>query len=526
MAGAWAEAPPTYEVTFNAYAPTFQSSSSRTSTGANTPRHSSGTSTGGKTPRRSSSASTVRASAGSNAPGGFSSSSTAQASGGSSDAQASVTSSAVPLRSGTSTAASTAPPMSPPERNNPVVVSPQLPRGWTKTRTPDGTAYYIDNLNKTSQWDPPPVVPTVSRPRKLKRWMGLFKRKSAATPRPSRRTTAAAPEEAVTTAGEATWALQGDEAVLPTGWSCVVDADGGTYYADHHTRHTAWSLPSPPRPPFASGPDEDGSDERRRTQETPLGSVPPRLAQDAGATARTTSGRKPFILDATTGRGGGGRLLPGGWTRGVDAEGRTYYVDHNSRVTTWSRPENLLHGPNRDDCDKRRQAPKTRLTTPVAFAPPSSDAVSRETVPGEDIPKAHTSTTHAQRTGRLRALGHLLEEGDSSTRSGGPERDRCFRGAVAPQLAQDAGSIASGPERQPDEMFRSVGGVFPEVLASAEEGLKTRQLRKCLEVILRPHHMEQYVKNFLQSGLSVDRLPEVSREYIASLGITNAVDQL
>lgn len=46
----------------------------------------------------------------------------------------------------------------------------------------------------------------------------------------------------------------------------------------------------------------------------------------------------------------------------------------------------------------------------------------------------------------------MYKEGDSSTRSwtGGPERDGSFRGAVAPQLAQDAGSIASGPEGQPD----------------------------------------------------------------------------
>jgi E3 ubiquitin-protein ligase NEDD4 len=30
--------------------------------------------------------------------------------------------------------------------------------------------------------------------------------------------------------------------------------------------------------------------------------------------------------------------LPAGWERRVDNLGRTYYVDHNSRSTTWNRP--------------------------------------------------------------------------------------------------------------------------------------------------------------------------------------------
>jgi E3 ubiquitin-protein ligase NEDD4 len=36
--------------------------------------------------------------------------------------------------------------------------------------------------------------------------------------------------------------------------------------------------------------------------------------------------------------------LPPGWERRVDNLGRTYYVDHNTRTTTWNRPSyyNLL----------------------------------------------------------------------------------------------------------------------------------------------------------------------------------------
>ena len=30
--------------------------------------------------------------------------------------------------------------------------------------------------------------------------------------------------------------------------------------------------------------------------------------------------------------------LPSGWERRVDDRGRVYYVDHNTRTTTWQRP--------------------------------------------------------------------------------------------------------------------------------------------------------------------------------------------
>jgi len=34
----------------------------------------------------------------------------------------------------------------------------------------------------------------------------------------------------------------------------------------------------------------------------------------------------------------GRNVLPPGWEEKIDANGRTYYVDHNTRTTTWQRP--------------------------------------------------------------------------------------------------------------------------------------------------------------------------------------------
>lgn len=38
--------------------------------------------------------------------------------------------------------------------------------------------------------------------------------------------------------------------------------------------------------------------------------------------------------------------LPTGWERRVDHLGRTYYVDHTSRTTTWTRPQNPTSTPS------------------------------------------------------------------------------------------------------------------------------------------------------------------------------------
>jgi E3 ubiquitin-protein ligase NEDD4 len=46
----------------------------------------------------------------------------------------------------------------------------------------------------------------------------------------------------------------------------------------------------------------------------------------------STVGQPPSAFEDAQGR------LPPGWERRVDNLGRTYYVDHNTRTTTWTRP--------------------------------------------------------------------------------------------------------------------------------------------------------------------------------------------
>jgi E3 ubiquitin-protein ligase NEDD4 len=64
--------------------------------------------------------------------------------------------------------------------------------------------------------------------------------------------------------------------------------------------------------------------------------APPQVTTN-GAPARTTTNTSTF--EDQQGR------LPAGWERRVDNLGRTYYVDHNTRTTTWTRPSYSLKTP-------------------------------------------------------------------------------------------------------------------------------------------------------------------------------------
>ena len=94
-----------------------------------------------------------------------------------------------------------------------------LPPGWEERRDASGRVYYTDHIHKKTQWErpalpPPPVVVPPQPPMVV-----------AATP-------------------------------IPQGWEQRQAPDGRTYYVDHNTQTTHWTLPSqtnhhqqPPQPP-------------------------------------------------------------------------------------------------------------------------------------------------------------------------------------------------------------------------------------------------------------------------------------
>ncbi|CCF40402.1 E3 ubiquitin-protein ligase hulA [Colletotrichum higginsianum] len=128
---------------------------------------------------------------------------------------------------------------------------------------------------------------------------------------------------------------------LPAGWERREDNLGRTYYVDHNTRTTSWNRPT------VAGAVEQRNDreaatqvERQRHQNRTLpedrtGANSPTLQAQQAAAAQNAQNSTMMHTGATS---PGTGELPPGWEQRWTPEGRPYFVDHNTRTTTWVDP--------------------------------------------------------------------------------------------------------------------------------------------------------------------------------------------
>ena len=129
---------------------------------------------------------------------------------------------------------------------------------------------------------------------------------------------------------------------LPAGWERREDNLGRTYYVDHNTRTTTWTRPSAT---YNEGEQRTAMEantqmERRAHQNRMLpgdrtGANSPSL-MDAQPNTGTTANAVSMMATGATTAGTG--ELPAGWEQRHTPEGRSYFVDHNTRTTTWVDP--------------------------------------------------------------------------------------------------------------------------------------------------------------------------------------------
>ena len=135
---------------------------------------------------------------------------------------------------------------------------------------------------------------------------------------------------------------------LPAGWERREDNLGRTYYIDHNRRTTSWKRPS------ANGTVESRVDREAATQverqrhlnrtlpEDRTGASSPTLSQAQTQVQQQSPPQQPSspsqmaVAGAATQPGTG--ELPPGWEQRFTPEGRPYFVDHNTRTTTWVDP--------------------------------------------------------------------------------------------------------------------------------------------------------------------------------------------
>ncbi|XP_035778224.1 E3 ubiquitin-protein ligase Nedd-4-like isoform X2 [Anopheles albimanus] len=104
---------------------------------------------------------------------------------------------------------------------------------------------------------------------------------------------------------------------LPNGWAVQVAANGRLFFIDHINKTTSWV---DPRTGFASPiPNAAGS-----------GATGGPGAANGGAAG--SNGQDPRSSDDNLGP------LPEGWEERVHTDGRTFFIDHNTRITQWDDP--------------------------------------------------------------------------------------------------------------------------------------------------------------------------------------------
>lgn len=142
---------------------------------------------------------------------------------------------------------------------------------------------------------------------------------------------------------------------LPAGWERREDNLGRTYYVDHNTRTTSWNRPT------ANGTAAEVRNEReavtqverqrhqnRTLPEDRTGTSSPTLQQQqqgsgsgsptGGAANNAAPNGNHTAMMHTGATSPGSGELPPGWEQRWTPEGRPYFVDHNTRTTTWVDP--------------------------------------------------------------------------------------------------------------------------------------------------------------------------------------------
>ncbi|KAJ7632408.1 hypothetical protein FB45DRAFT_912361 [Roridomyces roridus] len=142
---------------------------------------------------------------------------------------------------------------------------------------------------------------------------------------------------------------------LPTGWERRIDPLGRTYYVDHNTRTTTWNRPSASAAVNNDNQDTETNAAREQhgrriladdlLEANNTGSV---LSPSTSTPDPATANIATTAANNTTTAGTGS--LPNGWEERYTPEGRPYYVDHNTRTTTWVDPRRQtiirVMGPN------------------------------------------------------------------------------------------------------------------------------------------------------------------------------------
>ncbi|CCX35455.1 protein of unknown function [Taphrina deformans PYCC 5710] len=161
---------------------------------------------------------------------------------------------------------------------------------------------------------------------------------------------------------------------LPTGWERRTDNLGRTYYVDHNTRTTTWTRPSSNQPEAdrqaahatnVTDLERQRHSSRTLPEERGAGSTPAPGMQAQTAPPPEAAGSNVNVAGMGNATTAGSGEMPTGWEQRYTPEGRVYFVDHNTRTTTWVDPRRQqyirMYGQNAGGQGTVQQQPVSQL---------------------------------------------------------------------------------------------------------------------------------------------------------------------
>lgn len=185
---------------------------------------------------------------------------------------------------------------------------PVLPPGWEERQDNLGRTYYVNHETRTTQWHRPTAQDSQAEAEQ-------------------RQTINHEAHHAFTNRRQISEAASHERRESPDSWEIITE-DETTLYNNHSQQS-----PPPPHSPIEHSVCDI---------QTPLADE---LSRRSSITVQSHSSRRgsaqtvtleeqpthPVLLPTSSG-------LPAGWEEKQDSKGRIYYVNHNSRTTTWTRP--------------------------------------------------------------------------------------------------------------------------------------------------------------------------------------------
>ncbi|XP_078408049.1 E3 ubiquitin-protein ligase NEDD4-like isoform X2 [Cetorhinus maximus] len=179
-----------------------------------------------------------------------------------------------------------------------MLTTPGLPPGWEERKDAKGRSYYVNHNNRTTTWTRPIVqhaddgAPGPTASNSLLSEPQIRRPRSLSSPTVTLSTPMESPQLSPYNSPKAQH--KAVQSFLPPGWEMRIAPNGRPFFIDHNNRTTTWEDPRLKYPVHLRG--------KASLDPNDLGPLPP------------------------------------GWEERIHLDGRSFFIDHNTKITQWEDP--------------------------------------------------------------------------------------------------------------------------------------------------------------------------------------------